>query len=113
MAKNDQAIDVSTLPKSVVIVRANRILEAGLRFHEFLWFGKRDKVRKYLKENPEEARYKFASFNQWMSRALPVKILHQTTGPGQKVSPEDIAAMNPTPAELRKLAGLDRKDDDE
>jgi len=98
-------LDPQILPKSVVLVRLNRIMEAGLRYHEFLWFGPRDKVRKYLRENPDEARYKFASFSKFFDKAMPTKIIHQSD-PNKKISADDIAEMKLTPQELRKLAGI-------
>jgi len=97
------------ISKNVVLAKLNQILIAGLEFHEWIWFGPREEVRKFLKEQPEEARYKFASFAKFFDRVMPVKVLHQSMGSRGRLKPEDLAKLNLSEKALMRLAGVEEE----
>jgi len=63
--------------------------------------------RELFKENPDEVKYQIQSFFKFLERVWPTKILHESVGkPHKRITPEDIEALELTPEQLKKLAGI-------
>lgn len=113
MSKNYPAPPVTAvMPTDLLRIRLGRILEKGLEFHEFIWFGDQQKVKRYLKRHPEVVRAKMQSFAKFFDRAVPVKVLHQSEG-GKRFDVEELRKMNPKMSDIKKLAGIEDRDEEQ
>lgn len=94
-------------PNSLLL---GRILEAGIKFHDWLWSSDPDEIEKKLNQYPEGFRYKMASFAMFFNRAVPSKsmLFHgRLDGPGKKVTPEQLEKAGLSDEQLKKIAGVE------
>jgi len=101
-------IEQQIAPKDVMVMRLHRIFDAGLRFHESLWFA-RGKARQLLRDNakdyPEEFQAKQKSFALIMNKALPTKIQHDVLPhASNSVTPEQLEKAGLTMEQIKELA---------
>lgn len=103
-----EAMGSEVAVKDVMVVRLNRIFEAGMRFQESLWFARgkaRDMLRENMEKYPQEFAAKQKSFALIMNKALPTKLEHRSIPVESKqVSVEDLEQAGLSMDQIRELA---------
>lgn len=103
-------LDSRETPIDIALVarrRINDIIDAGLTFHERLWFSKGaelKKLRLYIKQNPEEFLAKQKSFAMFFAKALPSKVEVRNPAYSKSVSVDDLEKLGLKIDEIKKIA---------
>ena len=63
--------------------------------------------RQLLDQYPEEVKLQVAGFFKMLERVWPARVIHQSeSNPRRRITPEMIEALDLTPEQLKKLAGI-------
>lgn len=99
------------LAHDVVVQRINKIIDHGLRLHEWLHDETQEEEVKKVLKNPAKRdliQKRLNSFALFFSRMMPARalILHGRMSRGE-VTPEMLEKMGLSPDAIRKLAGIE------
>jgi hypothetical protein len=100
-------IEQQIAPKDAFVMRLNRIFDAGLKFHESLWFARgqaRIDLRENIKLYPEEFNAKQRSFALIINKALPTKMEMKVVKENNAVTPDQLEKAGLTMEQIRELA---------
>jgi hypothetical protein len=96
--------------KDIVQIRLAKLMEAGLKHNETLWFGrgkKKERFESEARDHPEIFRAKNASFNLMLSKVLPSQINHKIDDVrAPRVTADQLEQVGLTDDQIKQLAGL-------
>lgn len=93
---------------NIMSIRAARIIDDGLKFHERLWRSRgknRTKLREEMEKYPREFHAKERSFALFFNKFVPTKIETKDTTPGGRgTTADELEKLNLSMEELKRIA---------